>query len=85
MTPGDENIRAAIAEQAAGWFVAHQSGALKEEDKAAFLDWLKASPIHVKEYLGVARVAHHLPAAVREPQRGFPLTANPLRLTPPRP
>ena len=40
MTPGDEKIRAAIAEQAAGWFVAHQSGALAEEDKAAFLAWL---------------------------------------------
>ena len=68
MTPSDEKIRAAIAEQAAGWLVAHQSGALAEGDKAAFLAWLKASPIHVKEYLGVARVSHHLPAAVREPQ-----------------
>ena len=48
MTPSDEKIRAAITEQAAGWFIAHQSGALAEGDKAAFLAWLKASPVHVK-------------------------------------
>jgi transmembrane sensor len=64
----DEQIRAAIAQQAAEWFIAHQSGSLDEEEAAAFLAWLKASPIHVKEYLGVARVARHLPAATGQPQ-----------------
>jgi len=64
----DEQIRAAIAQQAADWFIAHQSGSLDEEEAAAFLTWLKASPVHVREYLGVARVARHLPAAVGEPQ-----------------
>jgi transmembrane sensor len=73
VTPSDEKVRAAIAEQAAQWFIENQAGALAEEDNAAFLAWLKASPIHVKEYLGVARVAHHLPTAVREPQ--MPLEA----------
>ena len=29
--------------------------------------WLKASPIHVEEYLGVALVAHDLPAAADDP------------------
>lgn len=68
MTPSDEEIRAAIAEQAGEWFVAHQAGPLAAEQGAAFLAWLKASPIHVREYLGVARVAHHLPAAVGRPR-----------------
>ena len=67
MTANDEQIRAAIAEQAAEWFIAHQSGSLDEKEATAFLTWLKASPIHVKEYLGVARVARHLPAAAGEP------------------
>jgi len=67
MTPSDEEVRAAIAEQAGEWFIAHQAGPLDAEESAAFLAWLKASPIHVREYLGVARIAHHLPAAVRRP------------------
>jgi transmembrane sensor len=68
MTQGDEEIRAAIAQQAGDWFIANQAGPLTDEDGAAFLAWLKASPIHVREYLGIARVAHHMPAAVGQPQ-----------------
>jgi len=68
MTPSDEEIRTAIAEQAAEWFIANQAGLLPEEDGTAFLAWLRASPIHVREYLGVARVARNLPAAVGKPQ-----------------
>ena len=60
MKPGDDEIHAAIAQQAGEWFIAHQAGPLAEEESAAFLAWLKASPIHVREYLGVARVAHQL-------------------------
>ena len=66
--PSNEDIRAAIAQQAAEWFIANQAGSLAEEDGAAFLAWLKASPVHVSEYLGVARVAQHLPAAVGKPR-----------------
>jgi len=66
VTPSDEQIRAAIAQQAAEWFIANQTGSLGEADAAEFLAWLKASPVHVREYLGVARVARHLPAAAGE-------------------
>jgi transmembrane sensor len=68
MTPSDEQIRSAIAQQAAEWFIANQSGSLGEKDAAEFLAWLKASPVHVREYLGVARVARHLPAAAGAPK-----------------
>ena len=68
VTASDEDIRGAIAQQAAEWFIANQTGPLVEEEAAAFLTWLKASPIHVREYLGVARVARHLPAAAGEPE-----------------
>ena len=64
MTQGDEEIRGAIAEQAGEWFLANQAGTLNAEDSSAFLAWLRASPIHVREYLGVARIARHLPAVV---------------------
>jgi len=64
MTPNEEEIRGAIAQQAGEWFIAHQAGPLAAGDSAAFLAWLRASPIHVQEYLGVARVARGLGAAV---------------------
>src|SRR6266852_3404007 len=68
MNRSEQEIRAAIAEQAGEWFIANQAGALSDDDGAAFLAWLKASPIHVKEYLGVARIARNLGAAVGPPQ-----------------
>ena len=64
MTPNEEEIRGAIAQQAGEWFIAYQAGPLAAGDSAAFLAWLRASPIHVQEYLGVARVARGLGAAV---------------------
>jgi transmembrane sensor len=68
MTPNEEGIRGAIAQQAGEWFIAHQAGPLAAGESAAFLAWLRASPIHVQEYLGVARIARVLGAAVGEPE-----------------
>lgn len=68
MTPSEEQVRTVVAQQAGTWFVANQSGSLEEAERAAFVAWLKASPIHVEEYLGVALVAHDLPAAAEDPQ-----------------
>ncbi len=68
MTPSEEQVRTAVAQQAGTWFIANQSGSLEQAERAAFVAWLKASPIHVEEYLGVALVAHDLPAAAEDPQ-----------------
>ena len=68
MTPSEEQVRSAVAQQAGTWFIANQSGSLEHAERAAFVAWLKASPIHVEEYLGVALVAHDLPAAAEDPQ-----------------
>lgn len=67
MTPSEEQVRGAVAQQAGTWFIANQSGSLEQAERAAFVTWLKASPIHVEEYLGVALIAHDLPAAMDEP------------------
>jgi transmembrane sensor len=64
MTPSDEEIRTAIAEQAGEWFIQHEAGALSSGDSLAFLAWLRASPMHVEAYLGVASIASRLRAAV---------------------
>jgi transmembrane sensor len=68
VTPSGEEIRGAIAQQAAEWFIANQGGSLATEESVAFLAWLKVSPVHVREYLGVARIAHHLPVALGKAQ-----------------
>jgi transmembrane sensor len=68
VTPSEEHVRAAVAQQAGTWFIANQSGSLEQAERAAFVAWLKASPVHVEEYLGVALVAHDLPAAAEDPQ-----------------
>ena len=68
MTPSEEQVRTAVAQQAGTWFVANQSASLQQAERAAFVAWLKASPIHVEEYLGVALIAHDLPAAAHDPE-----------------
>lgn len=67
MTSSEEQVRAAVAQQAGTWFIANQAGTLEREERAAFFAWLKASPVHVEEYLGIALVAHDLPEAADDP------------------
>jgi transmembrane sensor len=59
MSTNDERLRNLIAQQAADWFVANRAGPSARE-REAFAAWLKASPLHVEEYLGVAAVARDL-------------------------
>jgi transmembrane sensor len=67
MSPSDAQIRSAITQVAADWYAAHRSGPLAEADRAAFLAWLKASPIHIEEYLGVAALERTLGEAIDDP------------------
>jgi transmembrane sensor len=73
MKTSDERVREIVADQAAGWFLAHRVGALDAAASRAFDDWLATSPLHVEEYLGVALIARHLPAAADDPD--MPLEA----------
>jgi transmembrane sensor len=63
MTPRDEQVRSAISAQASEWFVANDAGPLEGELAVAFIAWLKVSPVHVEEFLGVATTARDLAAA----------------------
>jgi transmembrane sensor len=71
MNTSDEQVRATIAQQAGEWFAAHRDAALDAAQRRAFADWIKASPVHVEEYLGVALVARELPAAADDPEMSF--------------
>jgi transmembrane sensor len=68
MISNDEKVRAAIAEQAGEWFVANDEGPLDARDSAALSAWLKASPVHIEEFLGVSAIARDLKEARTEPE-----------------
>jgi transmembrane sensor len=63
MTPSDEQIRMAIAEQANEWYVENRGEPLDREARTRFMVWLKTSPEHVREYLATAELARDLRAA----------------------
>lgn len=53
--------RAAIAEEAAEWFVEWREVAPSKAGKARFTEWLAESPVHVEEYLAIAQIYGALP------------------------
>jgi transmembrane sensor len=63
MISNEEQVRAAIAEQAGEWFVAHDEGPLDAQDSAALAAWLKSSPVHIEEFLAVSTIARDLKEA----------------------
>jgi transmembrane sensor len=67
MNSNEEQIRAAIAEQASEWLVANDEGPLKACDSAALAAWLKTSPVHVEEFLGVSVLARDMRALGADP------------------
>jgi len=67
MNSKDQQVRAAIAEQAGEWFVTNDEGPLAAEDSVALVTWLKASPAHVEEFLGVSVIARDLREACVDP------------------
>lgn len=68
MTSRDEQLRVSPTEQAAEWFVLNDAGPLDERQSEALVAWLKASPAHVEEFLGVSVIARDLRAACADPE-----------------
>ncbi|TMJ00342.1 MAG: DUF4880 domain-containing protein [Alphaproteobacteria bacterium] len=66
MSTGDDREREVIAEQAAEWFVANREP-LDATQRAAFGEWLRRSPRHAEEYLGLLRLSRRLQSALDEP------------------
>ena len=54
MNPRDEQVRELIAARALEWFTALRSGELSAAQRESFIDWLRASPAHAREYLAVS-------------------------------
>jgi transmembrane sensor len=58
-----DSVRMSIADEAAEWFVANREGIPDPAQRSTFAAWLKTSPVHVEEYLGVTLLAQELRAA----------------------
>jgi transmembrane sensor len=68
MNLNEDRVRAGITELAGEWFVANDEGPLETRDSAALAAWLRASPAHVEEFLGVSTIARDLKAAGSDPE-----------------
>ena len=68
MNSNEEQVRAAIAEQAGEWFVANDEGQMSAQDAAALSAWLRTSPVHVEEFLGVSVIGRDLRAVASDPE-----------------
>jgi transmembrane sensor len=68
MNSSEEQVHAAIAEQAAEWFVANDERPLDPPDSEALAAWLKTSPVHIEEFLGVSAIARDLKQAGTDPE-----------------
>jgi transmembrane sensor len=68
MTPTNEQIRAAIADQASEWFVENRFGPLDREASIRFRAWLRTSPVHIEQYLAAAALAQDLEVAAKASQ-----------------
>jgi len=65
MSQRDEQLQEFVCQRAADWFIANREG-LDARQEAEFTQWLRASPMHVQEYLGMALTARDLTGAAAE-------------------
>src|ERR1700683_2432419 len=68
MNSSEEKVRDAIAEQAGEWHAVNDEGPLDARDSAALAAWLKTSPVHIEEFLGVSAIARDLREARAHPE-----------------
>jgi transmembrane sensor len=66
----EEQVRSLIAQDAADWFVASRAG-LTADERNRFTTWLKASPVHVEEYLALEVIGRNLRQASESDQHSI--------------
>ena len=67
MASSNREVHDLVAQEASEWFIANRAGPLSEAERVKFVAWLRASPLNVQEYLGVAAIARDLPVAADDP------------------
>jgi transmembrane sensor len=63
-SPLNQSIGDDVAQQAAQWFICNQNTCLEKDESEAFMAWLKASPVHIEQYLRLAALVRDLPAVL---------------------
>lgn len=66
MSGVDVKTQADAIERAGDWYAKNRAGNLSPQEADAFLQWLQASPLNVREYLAAATLADNLPEALAE-------------------
>lgn len=64
----EQGLSATAVDQAVEWYFRHRSQELSGAQRQAFVEWLRASPLNVREYLAIAALANDLPAAADVPR-----------------
>ena len=70
MSTREEQVRSLIEQDAADWFVASGAG-LTGNERNDFATWLKASPVHVEEYLALEVIGRDLREACKASQNSI--------------
>ncbi|MGH8159788.1 MAG: FecR family protein [Rhodanobacter sp.] len=65
MPTSEKQLRQLMAEQAAAWYLANRDGELAPQQIHEFTYWLRSSPLHIAEYLAIARIAVDVADAAR--------------------
>jgi len=67
-TPSEDEVRMIVAKQAAEWFLNNRSAVDEEQERVAFMNWLRTSPLHVEEYLRIAAISRDLKEVAADPR-----------------
>lgn len=65
MKASERVVARAIEAQARVWLITNRERELSDEQRGEFLAWLRASPMHVREYLVLAELAAEMGSVVR--------------------
>jgi transmembrane sensor len=79
MNSHEQRNRGAIVEQASEWLVANDDGPLEARDSAALAAWLRTSPVHVEEFLGVFVLARDVRELGADPEFSVDVVVAPAR------
>lgn len=65
MNDTDKLSESLTTQRAAEWFIANRGGELSASEREVFVAWLKASPVHMREYLAISNTSGDLAKVAR--------------------
>jgi len=59
----NSRVRDLVTDEAAHWLIRNHDPEATEQSRREFVAWLKASPLHIEEYIAIGGIARELPSA----------------------